>query len=147
MYKECEKCSSANICNAEVEPGSIRCRINRPDSEQTQRQKSEPIRYCPESLMDNKDVILVGTDIYEFVKDLCNQFLKESPDMSEGERKAYKLGINNTLLLLNQALNKSMVGPNSVDDADAYIAVHIPRLRMVEEFCSVEEIIKLIRAN
>ena len=91
--------------------------------------------------MHEKNVILVGVDICEFVKGLCDQFLGESHTMTDGEKKAYKLGINNTLSLLGQTLNEAMVESKCVNDIDKYIAVHIPGLKIMEEFSSVEEII------
>ena len=88
--------------------------------------------------MDDKQVMLVGFDIHHFVKGLCNQFLGDSPDMTEGEKKAYRLGINNTLSLLNQTLN-NMVG----DEYECYnnIAVHIKNLDHMEEFLTIEEVL------
>ncbi len=91
--------------------------------------------------MNKKDVILVGVDIYEFVKGLCDRLLGESPYMTCSERKAYFLGINNTLLLLNQALNEAILEPEFKSDIDEYIAVHIQKLKVMEEFSSIEEII------
>ena len=71
--------------------------------------------------MGYKEVMLVGLDIYEFVKNLCNQFLGDSPDMTDGEKKAYRLGIDNVLGLLDQTLNECIK-----DEGECYnnIAVH-----------------------
>ncbi len=90
--------------------------------------------------MHEKNVILVGVDIYEFVKGLCDQFLDVSPDMLDGEKKAYKLGINNALSLLDQTLNEVMTEPDDINDTDYYVAVHVPKLKTIEEFSSIEEI-------
>ncbi len=88
--------------------------------------------------MDNKEVMLVGFDIHNFVKGLCNQFLATYPDMTNGEKKAYKLGIDNTLGLLNQTLNEMVI-----DENECYnnIAVHIKGLDYMEEFLTIEEIV------
>lgn len=96
---------------------------------------------------ENGEVILVGVDIYEFVKGLCEQFLGESPTMTDGEKKAYKLGINNTLSLLNQTLNEVMVESEYDNDINKYIAVHIPELKIMEEFDSVDEILDKMMEN
>lgn len=89
--------------------------------------------------MENKEVMFVGFDIHNFVKDLCDQFLGDSPDMTEGEKKAYRLGIDNTLSLLEQILSEMVV-----DENDDYqnIAVHIPNLNTMTEFATIEEIIE-----
>lgn len=93
------------------------------------------------------EVILVGVDIYDFVKGLCEQFLGESPTMTDGEKKAYKLGIKNTLSLLEQTLNEAIVESECVNDIDKYIAVHIPGLKIMEKFDSVEEILDKMMEN
>lgn len=89
--------------------------------------------------MENKEVMFVGFDIHNFVKGLCDQFLGDSPDMTEGEKKAYRLGIDNTLSLLEQTLSEMIV-----DENDDYqnIAVHIPNLNTMTEFATIEEIIE-----
>lgn len=87
--------------------------------------------------MDNKNYILVGFDIHEFVKEICNHFLGNDPDMTDGEKKAYRLGINNTLTLLDQTVNEAIY-----DETDAtYIAVHVPGLELMTEFSSIDEIL------
>ena len=89
--------------------------------------------------IEEKETMLVGFDIHKFVTGLCNQFLDESPDMTEGEKKAYKLGINNTLSLLGQTLNDMIV-----DEDECYnnIAVHVPGLDFITEFATIEELIE-----
>ena len=91
--------------------------------------------------MENKEVMFVGFDIHNFVKGLCNQFLGDSPDMTDGEKKAYRLGIANTLSLLEQTLNEMIAGDND-DYLD--IAIHIPNLDIITEIASIEEIKKYI---
>ena len=87
--------------------------------------------------MDNKDYILVGFDIHKFVKEICHQFLGDSPDMTEGEKKAYRLGIDNVLSLLDQTVNEAIQ-----DETDAtYIVVHFPGLELMTEFSSIDEIL------
>lgn len=87
--------------------------------------------------MENKEVMFVGFDIHNFAKGLCDQFLGDSPDMTDGEKRAYRLGITNTLSLLNQTLNEMIAG-----ESDDYldIAVHIPNLNIMTEFATIEEI-------
>lgn len=87
--------------------------------------------------MNNKNYILVGFDIHEFVKEICNHFLGDDPDMTDGEKKAYRLGINNTLTLLDQTVNEAIY-----DETDAtYIAVHVLGLELMTEFSSIDEIL------
>lgn len=88
--------------------------------------------------MEDKEVMLVGFDIHKFVKGLCDQFLGDSPDMTECEKKAHRLGINNVLSLLDQTLNEMIV-----DEEECYnnIAVHVPGLNVMTEFSSIEEIL------
>ena len=92
--------------------------------------------------MENKEVMFVGFDIHNFVKGLCYQFLGDSPDMTDGEKKAYRLGIDNTLSLLEQILNE-MITDESSDYLD--IAVHVPGLNTLTEFATIEEIQECIR--
>ena len=89
--------------------------------------------------MEEKEVMLVGFDIHMFVKSLCEQFLGESPDMTEGEKKAYKLGIDNTLSLLEQTLSEGIQAGGECYDN---IAVHVPNLECMEEFLTIEDIIE-----
>lgn len=88
--------------------------------------------------MDEREVMLVGFDIYKFVKKTCEQFLSDNPDMTEGEKKAYKLGIDNTLSLLEQTLNEMIEDENA---AFNNIAVHVPNLEVMTEFAMIEEIL------
>lgn len=87
-------------------------------------------------MMKNREIIFTGFDIYNFVKSICNQLLNENPNMTEGEKKAYKLGINNTLGFLEQTLNEAM----EIDGNYYNIAVHIPKLKMMTEFATIEEV-------
>lgn len=86
--------------------------------------------------MGNKEVMFVGFDIYNFVKNLCNQFLGDSPDMTDGEKKAYRWGIDNTLGLLEQTLNEII---KDEDNVYQNVAVHIPNLNTMTEFATTEE--------
>lgn len=88
-----------------------------------------------------KEIMLVGLDIYEFVKGLCDQFLGDSPDMTDGEKKAYRLGINNVLGLLDQTLNEAI---NEEGECYHNIAVHISGLdsNMMTEIADMEELEK-----
>lgn len=94
--------------------------------------------------MDDKKIMLVGLDIYKFVGGLCNQFLGENPDMTDEEKKAYKLGINNVLGLLQQTTEEMFT--DGLVDYDQYL-VHVPGLEVVTEFSSVEELQNRNRAD
>ena len=89
--------------------------------------------------MENKEVMFVGFDIHDFVRSICNQLLNDSSDMTDGERRAYRLGIDNTLSLLEQTLDEAVA-----DEYDDYhnIAVHIPNLKVMTEFKTIEEIVE-----
>lgn len=95
--------------------------------------------------MNNKDYILVGFDIHKFVSDLCNQFLGLGvPDMTEGEEKAYRLGVNNVLGLLNQTVNEFIKDEDTDKDATC-MAVHVPNLEIMTEFRSVDEVLNKMK--
>lgn len=87
--------------------------------------------------MNKKEIMLVGVDIHKFVEGLCNQFLGDSPDMTDGEKKAYKLGIENVLGLLKQTTDEMF--DDGLVDYDQYL-VHVPGLENVTEFCSIKDI-------
>lgn len=98
----------------------------------TNNQFEEPLYF------KDKPVMLVGFDVHNFVKKLCNQFLEEHPDMTEGEKKAHRLGINNVLSLLDQTLNEM-----TVDEDKIYhnIVVHVPGVETMTEFLTIENIL------
>lgn len=87
--------------------------------------------------MDNKEVMFVGFDIYNFIKGICERILSNSSNMTDDEDKAYRLGVDNTLSLLEQTLSEAIV-----DEDNAYqnIAVHIPNLNTMTEFSTIEEL-------
>ena len=93
--------------------------------------------------MDDREVMLVGFDIYAFVEKLCDKFSDGDPPckMTENEEMAYKLGIDNVLTLLDQTLNDMF---KTFDEENGYknIAVHVPGLETVTEFSSIDEIIE-----
>lgn len=89
--------------------------------------------------MENKEFMLVGVDIYKFVEGLCNQFLGDSPDMTEGEKKAYRLGSDNVLGLLKQTVEEAFVDETGL--RDNYL-VHVPLLEIATDFATIEDIIK-----
>ena len=93
--------------------------------------------------MENKEIMLVGFDIYNFVKGLCNQFLGDNPDMTEDEKKAYRLGIENTLGLLKQTVTEFI---EDEYDICQNLAVHIPNLNTMTEFLTIEEVDEYINA-
>ena len=82
--------------------------------------------------------ILVGVDIYNFVKELSNKFLGDSPDMTDGEKAAYNLGKEQILSLLNQSLNELFLEEDNVITS-TYI-VHVPGLNTATDFASIDEI-------
>lgn len=82
--------------------------------------------------------ILVGVDIYNFVKELSNKFLGDSPDMTDGKKAAYSLGKEQILSLLNQSLNEFFSEEDGVT-TPAYI-VHVPGLNVATDFSSIDEI-------
>lgn len=88
--------------------------------------------------MKKKEVIFVGFDIYKFVKNLSNQFSVEETNMTNGEKEAYKLGVDNVLGILKQTLNEV-----PVDDTGCsrQILVHVPDLSVITEFATLEDII------
>lgn len=91
--------------------------------------------------MEDKEIMLVGLDIYEFVRNLCDQFLCDSPDMTNGEKKAYRLGINSALGFLDQTLNEAI---NDEGECYTNIAVHIRGLdnNMMTEIADMEDLEK-----
>lgn len=94
--------------------------------------------------MKEKEIVLVGVDIYKFVERLCNQILTGSPDMTAGEKKAYQLGINNALRLLNQTPDE--IFDEGLIDYDQYL-VHVPGLEIVTEFANIEEVQNKIKTE
>ena len=88
--------------------------------------------------MEEREVMLVGFDIYKLVKATCEQCLRDIPDMTKGEKKAYYLGIHNVLSLLDEVLNEFIQ-----DESWSYnnIAVHVPGLEIMTEFSSIEDIL------
>lgn len=86
----------------------------------------------------DKEISFVGLDISKFMEKLCDQFLSESPYMTDGEKKAYKLGISNVLGFLDQALNEVIV-----DESEFYhdIVVHVPGLNIIREYDSIDELV------
>lgn len=98
----------------------------------TNNQFEEPLFF------KDKPIMLVGFDVHNFVKKLCNQFLGEHPYMTEGEKKAHKLGINNVLSLLDQTLNEM-----TVDEDKIYhnIVVHVSGVETMTEFLTIEDIL------
>lgn len=82
--------------------------------------------------------ILVGVDIYNFVKELSNKFLGDSPDMTDGEKVAYNLGKEQIFSLLNHSLNELSSKEDGVT-TPTYI-VHVPGLKIATDFASIDEI-------
>lgn len=62
--------------------------------------------------------------------------------MTEGEKKAYRLGINNVLILLNQTINEFIKDENT---DYTYVATHVPNLEIMTEFSSIDEILNKMK--
>lgn len=88
--------------------------------------------------MEERETILVGFDIHKFVKGVCNRSLNNNLDMTEGERIAYLLGVDNALGLLDQTLNEIIMDGN---ESFNNIVVHVPGLETATEFSTIEEIL------
>ena len=82
--------------------------------------------------------ILIGLDIYNFVKELSDKFLGDNQDMTDGEKAAYSLGKEQILSLLNQSLNEFFSEEDGVT-TPTYI-VHVPGLKIATDFASIDEI-------
>lgn len=84
-----------------------------------------------------ENILLVGLDIYEYTKRLCDKFLHLgcTPDMTEREEKIYKSGASIALSLLQQALDE-------MASTDEELIVHVPGLIDPEEFYNIEEIVE-----
>lgn len=82
--------------------------------------------------------ILIGVDVYNFVKELSGKFLGGNPNMTDGEKAAYSLGKEQILGLLNQSLNEFFYEEDGVT-TPTYI-VHVPGLTTVTDFASIDEI-------
>ena len=89
---------------------------------------------------DNNSPILLGIDIYNFIKEFSKKNMDCGDYMTEDEREAYEFGKSQILSLLNQVLNEFFSDDNSV--APTYI-VHVPGLTTVTDFASIDEIQEL----
>ena len=101
----------------------------------------DEVEYVDDVLfLNDKPVMLVGFDIHNFLKNICDNFLTAgtNPDMTEGEMKAYKLAVTNVLSLLDQTLNEM-----TVDEDKIYhnIVVHVPGVETMTEFLTIENIL------
>lgn len=91
----------------------------------------------------DQQVMLVGFDIHYLIKDICDKCLTvgTDPDMTESEMKAYKLAVDNVLSLLEQVLNQDI---HQGSEEYFNIAVHIPDKKEMEEFLTIEDILKYL---
>jgi len=85
-----------------------------------------------------ENTILVGLDIHEYVKGLCEKFLAPAPDMNEREKLAFENGVQNVLGLLDQTINELLE-----EDEDALI-VHTPGLEGITDYLSAKEVMKAL---
>ena len=86
---------------------------------------------------DENSPMLLGIDIYNFVKEFSKKNLNCSDSMTDEERVAYVFGKGQILNLLKQVLNDFFKEDNSV--TPTYI-VHVPGLNTVTDFASIDEI-------
>ena len=85
-----------------------------------------------------ENILLIGLDIHEYVKTLCDNFcyMGITPDMTEREELAYKAGVNAALSLLEQTLD------DIYGDGEPELIVHLPGVKDAEDFYSIDEIIE-----
>lgn len=102
------------------------------------------IDYIDDNLFFNdKLVMLIGFDIHYLIKDICDKCLTvgTNPNMTEDEVKAYKLAVDNVLSLLEQVLNHDI---HQGSEEYHNIAVHVPNKKEMEEFLTIEDILKYL---
>lgn len=90
-----------------------------------------------EAVNDEKSPMLIGIDIYNFVKEFSKKNIDCGNHMTKDERDAYEFGKGQILNLLKQVLNDFFKEDNSV--TPTYI-VHVPGLNTVTDFASIDEI-------
>lgn len=81
--------------------------------------------------------MLLGFDIYNFVKEFSGKNLSCSDSMTDDECAAYEFGKDQILNLLKQVLNEFFKEDNLT--APTYI-VHVPGLNTATDFASIDEI-------
>ena len=90
-----------------------------------------------EDINDENSPMLLGFDIYNFIKEFSKKNMDCGDSMTEDEREAYEFGKMQILSLLNQVLNKFFKEDSLV--TPTYI-VHVPGLATVTDFASIDEI-------
>ena len=86
---------------------------------------------------DENSPMLLGIDIYNFVKEFSKKNLNCSDSMTDEERVAYVFGKGQILNLLRQVLNEFFKEENSA--IPTYI-VHVLGLNTATDFASINEI-------
>ena len=86
---------------------------------------------------DENSPMLLGIDIYNFVKEISKKNLNCSDSMTDEERVAYVFGKGQILNLLRQVLNEFFKEENSA--IPTYI-VHVPGLNVATDFASIDEV-------
>ena len=86
---------------------------------------------------DENSPMLLGFDIYNFIKEFSKKNMDCGDSMTEDERKTYEFGKMQILSLLNQVLNEFFKDDGLV--TPTYI-VHVPGLTTVTDFASIDEI-------
>ena len=93
--------------------------------------------YIKHNANDENSPMLLGIDIYNFVREFSKKNMDCGNAMTDEERAAYEFGKGQILSLLNQVLNEFFKEDNSI--APTYI-VHVPGLTTVTDFSSIDEI-------
>lgn len=81
--------------------------------------------------------LIVGVDIYNFIKAFSQKHIDCGNHMTETERAAYEFGKGQILSLLKQVLNEFFKEENSA--IPTYI-VHVSGLKTATDFASIDEI-------
>lgn len=90
-----------------------------------------------EDINDENSPMLLGFDIYNFIKEFSKKNMDCGDSMTEDERASYEFGKGQILSLLNQVLNEFFKEDGLV--TPTYI-VHVPGLTTVTDFASIDEI-------
>lgn len=86
---------------------------------------------------DENSPMLLGIDIYNFVREFSKKNIDCGNHMTEAERDAYEFGKGQILSLLKQVLNEFFKEENLA--IPTYI-VHVPGLNTATDFASIDEI-------
>lgn len=93
--------------------------------------------YIKHNANDENSPMLLGIDIYNFVREFSKKNMDCGNAMTDEERAAYEFGKGQILSLLNQVLNEFFKEENSA--IPTYI-IHVPGLDVATDFASIDEI-------